>query len=878
MAVEALYSTKKEPPGAATNPGSSAAQQFYNMPVVQDVNYPTNKISTPSWVLDSLNRSIGRLLAHSYCTEQASLLGLPLQGSELSISRAAIRPQRGAARVYESNGTRSKTTSRSGDLVSSLSGRLSYSCPNEGRMYPGLSKSFNNHEEHGIVNKREQVKTHTSSEIRMAGNTMGSPIIQSTSSRRKIQMPSDRPTISGDVTNLHKKNGDESTRPLQLDWPKRLYHTSSHVYDANNLKVLLKEAPRLTNSNSEELEDATLRLDEHEVFPSTFGVTEAGYHHTVRCYATGLGLPNTQQVVKRLLRQVNELFNKCQRTNSDLVCASSGHTKERNHRGPLRQPVSHSCTKERRVDDIPSIFPGRADLEESSSLQLETQHISHRRDIQRSGRPTVQKHTFINRVDSLVKGFSENSQTKQSYTGGSFCYSSQQQTSRVCITMPRPEIKGRECISSSVGQVGSSVHVPTDTTDFEGFESDDAILIQNSNTRHTRDTNETLVHETSPTRNSVDLNRSNITANRSRQSSGTNKSYTTSRVAVIRTAYQTRFQSCQRTIGLLTSPIRQSSINDYQIKWEKFCSFLTARNIAPNQLTLANVLDFFSYLFFEKKLRPNTVSHYRSALSVPLGLEFGINLRDPAVSHLIKAMQIERPASPASNPAWSLNKVLHLLDTWGNDIALDRHLQKTAFLLLLATGWRISELHACVRATEFCSISQDLILQLRPHPSFLAKNECPQKRWSHKIIPALRLSDGTISNLCPVHALAEYLRRTSRTTTGSLIIHPSTRKPLSKQQLSNYICKLINEADSSGPARVHDIRKYAASCSLAETMDVTGMIDALQWKSPQTFYKFYMSPTPPLAVPATLPFTRESHSRVRGVRLNANTPEEGEFA
>ena len=61
-------------------------------------------------------------------------------------------------------------------------------------------------------------------------------------------------------------------------------------------------------------------------------------------------------------------------------------------------------------------------------------------------------------------------------------------------------------------------------------------------------------------------------------------------------------------------------------------------------------------------------------------------------------------------------------------------------------------------------------------------------------------------------------------------------------------------------------------------MDVTGMIDALQWKSPQTFYKFYMSPTPPLAVPATLPFTRESHSRVRGVRLNANTPEEGEFA
>ena len=31
------------------------------------------------------------------------------------------------------------------------------------------------------------------------------------------------------------------------------------------------------------------------------------------------------------------------------------------------------------------------------------------------------------------------------------------------------------------------------------------------------------------------------------------------------------------------------------------------------------------------------------------------------------------------------------------------------------------------------------------------------------------------------------------------------------------------------------------------------MINALQWKSPYTFWKFYMSPTVPLTVPATLP-------------------------
>ena len=322
---------------------------------------------------------------------------------------------------------------------------------------------------------------------------------------------------------------------------------------------------------------------------------------------------------------------------------------------------------------------------------------------------------------------------------------------------------------------------------------------------------------------------------------------------VIRSAYRSKFHSDQQTLGLLATPIRQSSLNDYEIKWNKFCSYLRSHRITPSQLSLNNVLEFFSHLFYEKNLRPNTVAHYRSALTVPLQLKFNINLHDPAVSHLIRSMAIKRPANPASTPAWSLNKLLELLDTWSNNIPLEKLLQKTVFLLLLATGWRISELHACVRLSEFCYISVDQTLNIRPHPSFLAKNECPQKRWTHKVIQPLRLSDGTISDLCPVAALAEYLRRTSRITVGSLLIHPSTQKPLTKYQLSSYISKLIHKADPHKDAKPHDIRKYAASCSLAKSMNISGMVNALQWKSPHTFYKFYLSPTVPHTVQTTLP-------------------------
>ena len=50
-------------------------------------------------------------------------------------------------------------------------------------------------------------------------------------------------------------------------------------------------------------------------------------------------------------------------------------------------------------------------------------------------------------------------------------------------------------------------------------------------------------------------------------------------------------------------------------------------------------------------------------------------------------------------------------------------LRKAAFLVLLTTGWRISKLHACVRENEFCRFSENSTLIMRPHLTFLAKNE-----------------------------------------------------------------------------------------------------------------------------------------------------------
>ena len=258
------------------------------------------------------------------------------------------------------------------------------------------------------------------------------------------------------------------------------------------------------------------------------------------------------------------------------------------------------------------------------------------------------------------------------------------------------------CTDGILGEMESPLLVPSDTHTFEGFMSTDPILIHKRNYRYTGNAHKTLVHDTTPTEDPIDSSRSPTPTSGSGQDGETTHNYQTSRVAVIREAYQSKFQARQETLSLLTAPLRQSSLNDYEFKWNKFCTFLSRRNIPPRNLTLSHVLDFFSFLFYKEKLKPNTVAHYRSALTVPLQLGFQINLHDTAVSHLLKAMSIQRPNAPAAAPAWSLNKMLLFLDNWPDQLPLDRLLQKTAFLLLLATGWRISELHACVFSREFC--------------------------------------------------------------------------------------------------------------------------------------------------------------------------------
>ena len=326
----------------------------------------------------------------------------------------------------------------------------------------------------------------------------------------------------------------------------------------------------------------------------------------------------------------------------------------------------------------------------------------------------------------------------------------------------------------------------------------------------------------------------------------------TSRMAILRRAYEERISKDPRVLDLMTASVKPTSSSNYQSKWSYFVKFI--KENCNSEVNNENIFKFFTHLFYDRKVQPTTAVRYRTAISKPLKELFNIIIsNNDDIQTLFQGMNQKRPKTAIPAPLWSLNKVLVSIDDRTGHLTLQDILQKTAFLLLLATAWRISELQACVRDKEFCFINTNNTLLIRPHNAFLAKNESPETRWQHKSIPALQLPDGTPSHLCPVRSLQEYLRRTSRVKTGPLFLHPATQKPMSVYQLSTTVCKLIHMADPSVKATIHDVRKYAASQSLLETMKVSEVIEAVNWKSPHTFWKHYMFPAQPLIRQAVLP-------------------------
>ena len=853
MAKSSLHSTKEGLGRRQIDIGPLYNQQLYKMPKIQDVNTQRSEVTPSQVLLDNISRHERRILARPNLPVKTPLSRLPLQKQKLAISSNAIRPMHSSPHLYQTYVPCDQSYGRGRNLVPPLFRRpVNYSFIKGGM--PKKNKiSSRDSKKTRIDNKFKKVPSRTSSSLRMAGSAIQLKESLSKSEPRKEHVSSKKSQRSNRAEMVYQTLNNEASRSSKLGRSMRSFHKTNDDLHKKDSEVLQKTKSGCSYTDQQRVKIKPLQMVNHGIHSSMPGKSSTRYFNPDRCFSKRLGLSDRSKAICRTLRPFNVLFNKRPGTNHHMVCSSHGDRRKQNNPSLMRQLYSSGSTQKRLLNKFSSGLNYRNDLEKSFKSKLESLFLSHKRKLQCGSRPTLQELSNFHRMVNISQRFQKDSQIEPTTGSGSFRNLPEPQIEEIRFPMPKRKGSSSGCSINPLGRMGSSLSVSPLEYDFEGFSENETFRVCKRNFSDTRDSNQTLVHGLEASQSTFFFDQSSPSTSSGRQVRDQSSFYNSSRLEVIEEAYQEKFPNCNRAVSLMSKPLRYSSTKDYQHKWEVFCTFLKERNIPPNELSFRNVLNFFTYLFYEKNLKAASVAHYRSALSVPLLVRFNMDLRVPEVSFLLRSMAIQRPNVPFSAPAWSLNKVLSYLDNLTlplSDIMLFR---KTAFLLLLATGWRISELHACVRNTEYCQILQNS-LRIRPHPSFLAKNESTTRRWKHKEIKKLLLPDKTISKLCPVSSLIEYLQRTSQTSKKELFVPLlENQSPFTVHQLSTQICKLILAADPNTKANVHDVRKYAASCSLAETMLVGDLVSALNWSSSTTFFKFYMAPTEPIRFPVSLP-------------------------
>ena len=140
---------------------------------------------------------------------------------------------------------------------------------------------------------------------------------------------------------------------------------------------------------------------------------------------------------------------------------------------------------------------------------------------------------------------------------------------------------------------------------------------------------------------------------------------------------------------------------------------------------MSHFIEFITFLHEVKHLSYRTILNYRSAIANTIGSARGIQtsylVSNPDVVQVVQGIRSLTPKNTTSFPLWDLGLVLPFLRSDRffppEKLSLKELSQKTAFLILLASARRMSEIHALsglYHNIEFVRKSDSVILSFLP--------------------------------------------------------------------------------------------------------------------------------------------------------------------
>lgn len=287
---------------------------------------------------------------------------------------------------------------------------------------------------------------------------------------------------------------------------------------------------------------------------------------------------------------------------------------------------------------------------------------------------------------------------------------------------------------------------------------------------------------------------------------------------------------------------RKGTSQNYNLYIKRWYTFCHKNKIDPISPGFNDFLAFFWSRNTEHGDSFNTFCKTRSALSILVSVQFFSEFHKLQLRLLKRALFNKNPPIPKKVPyTWDINLVLHHYDSVRENqfLPLDKLARKTAMLIMLASMRRQAEIMQLdIAHSQISSTWVKFHLQ-KPVKNYNASNFRTNSSLQTICISNLPDSPKT----CPVHALLEYVKRTSglRRSTQLFIINTPPYTPIKPDTLSRWLKTelTVSNVDLS-VFTPHSIRSASTSWSWQSSADVHFILKQGAWTSINTFVSKYL--------------------------------------
>lgn len=298
---------------------------------------------------------------------------------------------------------------------------------------------------------------------------------------------------------------------------------------------------------------------------------------------------------------------------------------------------------------------------------------------------------------------------------------------------------------------------------------------------------------------------------------------------------------------LLRSSWRPSTLNTYKPAWARWTRWCQTNRVKTSHPSGSDVARYLADLHNIEGLAYNTILVHKSVISTFCNSEQSSRLSSHIlVKQVLKSIALKKPKEPKP-PIWDISQVSNHLSQRSLDSNLYDTSRHTAVLLLLCSGRRVHDLTLLRCNSDNLVRSENYITLWPAYGSKTDKSNQRQSGW--------RLNRNKLNkSLDPIYWVDRLItlsqeRRTLAKTDNLFLRTCGAAEAATRTVIAGWVRSVLKDAGIS--ATPGSVRAAVASKNWAENFPIDDILARGNWRSSDTFRKFYQRevlPTVPNAV------------------------------